>query len=444
MAILRAHAFPWVGAGIFLLTSCGSKAAPDGSDTPDMVTTGDTTTGAGGASSSTTTTGSGGSGSPAGTGGSSSGSAGSSAGGSAGSSAGGASGGGPGAMLPTKVDCSAMPSATAPAATWVNATGNLNCGSTNLMAAQPCSNMVVAGVNKAGLWATTNAGQSWAKLGDTGTAIVNGPTGDTIHNGPTRVLFDPKTPTTFWESGIYGWQDPWTMGVFVTVDNGKNFTGFLQLSVIQSQQDSVSVDFHDPDRKTLLAGGHEQKQVLFRSVDGGKNFTDIGKKLPATVGFCTSTLVLDSSNFLVGCAVSFSMMQGAILRSSDGGETWKQVSDKGARGIPLWASSGAIYWPGEAGGLLKSTDVGMTWTAISDGSGAHMYSNPPTPAELPDGRILSATSKNIVVSGDGGATWKPVGPALPQETDFTYSAATKTFYIWKAGCMTAGWDYEAK
>jgi photosystem II stability/assembly factor-like uncharacterized protein len=358
--------------------------------------------------------------------------------------AGGAAGSGEtGAMLPVKVDCGAMPAATAPAATWVNAMGNLNCGSTNLMAAQPCSNMVVAGVNKAGLWATTNAGQAWTKLGDTGTAIVNGPSGDTIHNGPTRVLFDPKTPTTFWESGIYGWQDPWTMGVFITTDNGKSFTGFLQLSVIQSQQDSVSVDFHDPARKTLLAGGHEQKQVLFRSTDGGKNFTDIGKSLPANVGFCTSTLVLDSQNFLVGCAVSFSMAQGAILRSSDGGATWKQVSDKGARGHALWASDGSIYWPAEAGGLLKSSDLGMTWTPISDGSGAHMYTSPPTPAELPDGRVLSATSKNIVVSSDGGATWKSAGAALPRESDFTYSAATKTFYIWNGGCMTSGWDYQA-
>jgi hypothetical protein len=348
-------------------------------------------------------------------------------------------------MLPVKVECAAMPAAAAaPAATWVSSAGNLNCGSTNLMAAQPCSNMVVAGVNKAGLWATTNAGQTWTKLGDTGTAIVNGPTGDTIHNGPTRVLFDPKTPSTFWESGIYGWQDPWTMGVFVTTDNGKNFTGFMQLSVVQSQQDSVSVDFHDADRKTLLAGGHEQQGVLFRSTDGGKNFTDIGKKLPTTVGFCTSTLVLDSQNFLVGCAASFSKASPAILRSSDGGETFKQVSDKGGRGHPLWASSGAIYWAAEAGGLLKSTDLGMTWTAISDGSGAHMYTSPPTPAELPDGRILSATSKNIVVSGDGGATWAPAGAALPHESDFTYSAATKTFYIWNGGCMSSGWDYEAK
>ncbi len=440
MVILEANRLlPCIlGAGLGAVMSCASSAAPSNTDPPDN--------GAGGSSaeqggSDATGTSAGGTAAPAvgGAGGGMVGAAGASAGG---SSAGG-SVGGPGAMLPVKVDCGAMPAATAPAATWVNATGNLNCASTNLMAAQPCSNMVVAGVNKGGLWASTNAGQAWAKLGDTGAAIVNGPTGDTIHNGPTTVLFDPKTPSTFWESGIYGWQDPWTMGVFVTVDNGKNFTGFQQLSIIQSQQDSVSVDFHDPDRKTLLAGGHEQQGVLFRSTDGGKNFTDIGKKLPTTVGFCTSTLVLDAKNFLVGCAVGFSKASPAILRSSDGGETFTQVSDKGGRGHPLWATSGVIYWPGEAGGLLKSTDLGMTWTAISDGSAAHMYTSPPTPAELPDGRILSATSKNIVVSADAGATWKPAGAALPRESDFTYSAATKTFYIWNGGCMTSGWDYQA-
>jgi hypothetical protein len=142
---------------------------------------------------------------------------------------------------------------------------------------------------------------------------------------------DPKTPTTFWESGIYGWQDPWTMGVFVTKDNGQSFKGYLQLSIIQSHQDSVSVDFKDPERKTQLSGGHEQKQVLFRSTDSGANFVDIGKALPAGLGFCTGTHVIDSQDFLVGCAASWSGSPGAVVRSSDGGATFTKVSTQGVK-----------------------------------------------------------------------------------------------------------------
>jgi photosystem II stability/assembly factor-like uncharacterized protein len=318
----------------------------------------------------------------------------------------------------------------------------LNCGAVNLMAAQPCSSMIVAGLNDVGLWATTDAGATWNKLGATG---------DVISNGVSRIIFDPATPTTFWESGIYGWQDPWTMGVFVTKDNGASFKGYLQMSIIQSHQDSVSIDFNDPARLTQLSGGHEQKggaadskNGVLLSTDGGENFAPVGDRLPAGIGFCTSVFVLNAQNLLVACAASWSGGTGGIARSGDAGATWTKVSDKGANGHPLWASDGALYWHAEQGGMLKSTDAGLTWNQLSDGSPASQFTSPQSPEQLPDGRILSANASHIVVSADGGVTFSPIGDPLPSGNHFTYSAASKTFFSWgDGGCMKAGWDYTA-
>src|SRR5206468_148481 len=125
----------------------------------------------------------------------------------------------------------------------------------------------------------------------------------------------------------------------------------------------VSVDFSDPARATMLVGGHEQKQVLFISFDAGVSFKDVGPQLPATTGFCTTGIVLSNSTQLVGCAASFSQKAGAILRTTDCGAHFMQVSAKGVSGQPLWASDGTIYWAAEGGGMMKSTDLGLTWVS---------------------------------------------------------------------------------
>jgi photosystem II stability/assembly factor-like uncharacterized protein len=244
---------------------------------------------------------------------------------------------------------------------------------------------------------------------------------------------------------MYGWQDPCTQGAFGTRDNGVTFQSFLNMGPkLQSHSDSISIDFTDPDRKTILSGGHEQKvsggEGLFLSTTGGADFDEIMNRLPTDVGFCTLALVLDAQNLLVGCPASWSGNPGAIVRSGDGGTTWTKVHTAGVSTAwgahPLWAKDGAIYWPAENSGLLKSTDQGKTWSAIS---GARNIKH--APLELPDGRILSATASQIVVTADGGSTWTPAGPALPAEGGFAYSIMAKTLFVWKGGCKTAGWDY---
>jgi hypothetical protein len=445
----------WCLLGIFL-GACSSAGSGDPSDPADPSGAGgtemggDTNPGAGGA-----TVGGAGStaGNASGTAGSVSGAGGSGMGGSGmGGSAMMGSGGSKPTLPPAKgtcgtampaakpvvMTCANQPAATPPAATWTNVTGTLaglksECGNLTMISAEPCTNRVIAGVAKQGLFSTSDGGKTWTKLGVTG---------DKILHRATVISYDPEHAGTFYESGIYGWEDPWTMGVFKTVDDGVNFKGYLDLSIVQSHMDSVSVDFSDPARGTMLVGGHEQKQVLFVSLDAGVTFKDIGKQLPATTGFCTNGLVLNNSTQLVGCAASFSGNAGAILRTTDCGATFKQVNAKGVSGQPLWASDGTIYWPAEGGGMLKSTDLGLTWVSAGAAGGR--------PQELPDGRILATSNDHAVVTKDGGTTWTPIGAALAGRSGFTYSAGSKTLYAWHNDCMgavladavmAAGWDY---
>ena len=306
--------------------------------------------------------------------------------------------------------------AALPAATWINVTGNLanmasECGNLTTISAVPGSDTVIAGIALRGLWANIS-GSTWSQLG-TGAGSA------TITNRPMWIAYDPAHPGTFWESGIYNGG-----GVFKTTDNGNTFQ---QLGSI-SHNDYVSVDFGDPNRQTLLAGGHEQSQRVERSTDGGQTWTDVGDNLPANTNHSTHPLIVTSQIHLVNTA-GWNGGTVGVYRTTNGGTSWQQVSALGPSGAPLVTSNGAIYWPyGDT--LLKSTNSGLTWTQV----GSNLRSI--TPIEMPDGTLVAAGTNNLVTSSDGGSSWSPLGPALPFAlTSLTYSLNRKAFFIshWDCG-----------
>ena len=303
----------------------------------------------------------------------------------------------------------------------------------------------MSGVALQGLWASTDGAQTWVSLGASG---------DTIKNRVSSIVWDPASPKTFWESGIYGWETS-TDGVFKTADLGASFTGYAGLVTASkggNTNDSIAIDFSDPARMTQLAGTHETAQSLFLSTDSGQTWADIGSTLAPTLGFCTTTLVIDSHTLLVGCAASWSGKAGAIIRSTDTGKTWTSVSINGVSGQPLRAADGAIYWAVEGGGIAKSTDLGQSFTDVADASTAGTL----PPIELPDGRIVSTEQKNLVISKDHGSTWTSVASPLPYVANgFSYSPFRNAFYAWYFTCtgtnavpadaiVQFGWDYRAQ
>ncbi len=195
------------------------------------------------------------------------------------------------ASAPHYGDGGVMPVGPTPAAQWVNVTANLagmasECGNTPYLTSHPAYDMLITSVALHGLWASTDGAASWKQLWPAAGASQ-------ITNRGSSIVFDPSHADTFWESGIYNGP-----GVYKTTDNGATFTALGSAHHI----DSVSVDLSDPQRMTLLAGGHEQKQTVYRSSDGGGTWTNVGMNLPAGTNFCTTALVIDSQTHLVGCS----------------------------------------------------------------------------------------------------------------------------------------------
>lgn len=305
---------------------------------------------------------------------------------------------------------------------WENVTANLahmpsECGSVSGFAAAPDEDRLIVGVALHGLWESTDGGSSWHALG-------TGAGSDPITNRTVTLVFDPEHGSTFWEAGIYN-----GAGVYRTDDEGLTFHALGDLGHV----DVVSIDFTDPARRVLLAGGHERSRTLHRSSDGGATWTNVGENLPVS-NFSSAPLVLDASTHLVGCSGWGSDPNG-IFRTTDGGAHWTQVSDAAASGAPLRASDGTIYWPlAGGGGMVRSTDDGATWEAIVGGgvvAGVH-------PIELPDGRLATVGMGAIVVSSDGGFHWSAATETVPfgDAVGLAYSAQRQAFYVWHFDCGT--------
>jgi hypothetical protein len=336
-------------------------------------------------------------------------------------------------------DGAVMAVAATPAADWTTVTGNLagmasECGNTPYLVSHPATDMLITSVAKQGLWASTDGGASWKQLWPTAGTMQ-------ITNRGSSIVFDPAHPGTFWESGIYNGP-----GVYRTTDDGATFTALGDAHHI----DSVSVDLTDPLRLTLLAGGHEQKQTLIRSTDGGATWTNVGLNLPAGSNFCTNALVIDKNIHLVGCS-GYGGGTDGVFRTTDGGKTWAHPTAASAASTPLWAADGTIYWALiYDGGLIKSTDQGNTWTQpIKNGTLKTVH-----PIELPDGRIVAAGPKTLMISADKGETFEPLGPDLPfTPNTITYSPYRNAFYAEQFDCKNlvlpnaisrSGFDYRTQ
>jgi hypothetical protein len=285
------------------------------------------------------------------------------------------------------------------------------------VSSKPGEDLMIAGVARQGLWESSDGGTSWHRLG-------GGVRSATIVNRPSSILYDPVHSNVFWESGIYN-----NNGVYRSDNDG---TTFIALGTI-SHIDSVSVDFSDPDRQTLLAGGHERSRTVYRSQNGGKTWVNVGANLPAGTAFSSYPLAIDSKTFLAGLNPSWAGGTGGIFQSDDSGSTWSHASSRGGGAQPLVASDGSIYWPDGSGSMVRGTGQGANWTwteVAGDGTLMNVH-----PIELPDGRIASLDREHVVISSDYGQSWRPVGPPLPfTPVGLVYSDFDKAFYVWQFDC----------
>ena len=138
----------------------------------------------------------------------------------------------------------------------------------------------------------------------------------------------------------------------------------------------------------------------YKSTDGGETWFKIQNGLPNELGKMAISVSRANSNKVYALIESDTEKeQGGLFASNDGGENWKRVSKDHRLVSRAWyyievfadpQNENTVYVLSAAG--LKSTDGGQTWTNISGTHGDYhqLWINP-------------NNNQNIVISNDGGA-----------------------------------------
>lgn len=141
------------------------------------------------------------------------------------------------------------------------------------------------------------------------------------------------------------------------------------------------------------------------SDNGGKSWTSIPALKDADVMSWTTT----SKSILAGAHIG-------LFKSMDKGATFKQIkfyqsaSDVHAIG----AAGNYVYLASPQVGLLKSNDGGVTWKIQNTKVGQNFMGSILVDSKNPKRIISSDMSMGLMISTDSGVTWSPFGgPASP-------------------------------
>jgi photosystem II stability/assembly factor-like uncharacterized protein len=261
-----------------------------------------------------------------------------------------------------------------------------------------------------GMWKSTDAGKTWTKIG----------LEDSYHIGRIRV--HPNNPDLVYVAAMGHAFGPNDMrGVFRSKDGGKTWDKILFVN-----RDAGAVDLAmDPSNPRILyattwrfrrgpyffeSGG--DGSALWKSTDGG----DTWKELSKNKGMPKGTLGI------IGVSVSPTNPQnvyaiveakdGGVYRSRDGGDTWAKTSGHSDLKQRAWYYTRIYADPKDEDtayvvnvGFHKSKDGGKTWSSIRTphGDNHDLWIAPNDP-----NRMIECNDGGANVTTDGGASWTPL------------------------------------
>jgi photosystem II stability/assembly factor-like uncharacterized protein len=309
--------------------------------------------------------------------------------------------------------------------------GPFRGGRTRAVAGVPDQpNIFYVGQVDGGVWKSTDYGRTWNPIFDHE---------DTQSIGALAVA--PSDSNIIYVASGEGLHRPDLSlgdGIYRSSDAGRTWT---HLALRDSQQiPALAVDPTNPDRLFAAVLGHpygpNPERGIYRSEDGGKSWMKVLYKDENTGG---SDVVIDPKNPQIVYASlwgerlgpwedgnSYDTTNGGLFKSTDGGTTWKQLtnglpSDLVQINVAIAASHpqrlyATIATKTEGGyatakglGVYRSDDAGATWRKITDDPRPAMKiggGDLPVPVVDPQNPdVVYSTSIVTCRSTDGGKTW---------------------------------------
>ncbi|MEM6377812.1 MAG: glycosyl hydrolase [Bacteroidota bacterium] len=245
-----------------------------------------------------------------------------------------------------------------------------------------------------GVYRSTDAGKTWQHLGLSKTRHIS------------KIVIHPENPDHIWVAAQGStFKSSKDRGIYVTTDAGETWEHQLYINPTSGASD-LSIDLSNPRIIYAAIWDHQRKpwyirsggtgSGLYKSIDGGTNWTKLQNGLPGVMGKVGVAVSRANPNIIYAILES---EVGGVFRSGDAGENWEQVTADRATIGRAWYYTKVVADPVYEKGiyvlnapLLKSTDGGLTYEQVNNPhSDQHdLWINPDNP-------------KNMILGNDGGA-----------------------------------------
>ena len=267
-----------------------------------------------------------------------------------------------------------------------------------------------------GVFKSTDAGKTWKYVGLTDTRQIG------------RVRINPKNPDIVYVSALgHVWGPNSERGVFKTVDGGKSWrkvlfrgdsAGAFDLVLDPANPDVIYATIWHAYRTPwkLVSGGSQSG--IFKSTDGGETWTDITRNPGLPAGVIGKVGIAASPAKAGRLWALIEADSGGVFRSDDAGATWTRTNGERNLRQRAWYYTQIYADPKDPEsvyalntGMYRSTNGGKTFRAIQvpHGDNHDLWIAPNDPQ-----RMVEANDGGANVSFNGGRTWTEQDQATAQ------------------------------
>lgn len=321
------------------------------------------------------------------------------------------------------------------------------------------ANILRASLPGMGVFKSSDAGKTWQHLGLENTSTI------------ARVVIHPTNPDIVYVAASGNeWSYNVDRGVYKTIDGGKTWnkvlyqnekTGCIDLLIDPSEPNTLYASMWNRIRKRWSDPTPEDGDYLYKSTDAGKTWKIIKNGLPDTknTGRIGLAMCASKPNVLYayvdnhtpkrqgnegeldsyGRPKELVILGAEVYKSTDKGESWTKMSENDKQmetfgGTYGWVFSQIRVDPVNENKIFimgintaESEDAGNTWKIIkSENTRIHGDNHGLWIDPSDTNYILISNDGGIIVTYDGGKTWKNFFKEIPttQFYNVTYDMAT--------------------